>query len=76
MNCLRCDTVMQDCGQQEFQLGKQSFLFGDLSNLLSGSFLAQLYVCPKCGKIEFFRANDNDTLSFSERLKRDNSEDK
>ncbi len=67
---------MQDLGQQEFQLGKQSFFFGDLGNILAGSFVVQLYICPKCGKIEFFRADDDNTLSFSEKLKRDNSEDK
>lgn len=76
MNCLRCDTAMQDLGLQEFQLGSHSLLFGDLGNILAGSFTAQLYVCPKCGKIEFFRVNDDNTLSFSEKLKRDNSEDK
>lgn len=76
MNCLRCDTIMQDLGQREFQLGSHSLLFGDLGNILAGSFVTQLYVCPKCGKIEFFHVNDDNTLSFSEKLKRDNSEDK
>lgn len=77
MKCLRCNIPMQDGGEIELQLGRHSFLFGDLDNLLSGSLSAQLYICPQCGKMELFNPNNCDTLSFSERLKRDNNlEDK
>ena len=50
---------MDYLGNEEIQLGHHSFLFGDLSNLLSGSLNADIYVCPQCGKLELFYGEDN-----------------
>ena len=54
MKCLRCGEEMKSMGEEELQLGHQSLLFGDLSNLLSGSLDAEIFVCPNCKKLELF----------------------
>ena len=54
MQCLRCGEEMKHLSDEEIQLGRHSLIFGDLSNLLSGSLIVRVYVCPKCKKIEFF----------------------
>lgn len=54
MKCLRCGEEMKSLGEQELQLGHHSFFFGDLSNLLSGSLDAEVFVCPSCKKLELF----------------------
>ena len=65
-NCLRCGTPMHFAGQHRLQLGKTSWLLGDLPNLVAGALDESIMVCPACGKLEFYRA---DAPSLSERLK-------
>ena len=57
MKCLRCDVEMKFTGTDKIQLGKTGWLTGDVSNLLSGALEVGIYVCPDCGKIEFFHSN-------------------
>lgn len=55
MQCLRCGTELKVLAdEEEIQLGHHSFLFGDLSNLLSGSLNVKIYICPNCKKLEFY----------------------
>ena len=37
-DCLRCGTAMQFVGQHKLQLGKTSWIFGDLPNLMAVSY--------------------------------------
>ncbi len=53
-DCLRCGTAMQFVGQHKLQLGKTSWLFGDLPNLMAGALDVSIMACPACGKLEFF----------------------
>ena len=50
---------MENIGNEEIQLGHESFLLGSLSNLLSGSINVDIYKCPECDKLEFFYGEDN-----------------
>ena len=52
---------MQYLSREKLQLGKTGWVLGDLPNLLSGALEVQIYVCPKCRKLEFFLA-DNETI--------------
>ena len=52
---------MQYLSREKLQLGKTGWVFGDLPNLLSGALEVQIFVCPKCRKLEFFLA-ENETL--------------
>ena len=61
MSCLRCGEEMQYLSREKLQLGKTGWVLGDLPNLLSGALEVQIYVCPKCRKLEFFLA-DNETI--------------
>lgn len=55
MPCLRCGKQMQFLKTEDVQLGRTSILFGDLGNLLAGSLEVEIYICPKCGKLEFYQ---------------------
>ena len=59
LKCLRCGAKMENIGNEEIQLGHESFLLGSLSNLLSGSINVDIYKCPECDKLEFFYGEDN-----------------
>ena len=48
-NCLRCGTPMHFAGQHRLQLGKTSWLLGDLPNLVAGALDVSIMVCPACG---------------------------
>ncbi len=52
--CLRCHTDMNFMGMEKIQLGQTGFLLGALPNLLAGALEVGMYVCPSCGKLEFF----------------------
>ncbi len=52
---------MQYLSREKIQLGKTGWVLGDLPNLLSGALEVQIYVCPKCRKLEFFLA-ENETI--------------
>ena len=52
---------MQYLSREKLQLGKTGWVLGDLPNLLSGALEVQIFVCPKCRKLEFFLA-ENETL--------------
>lgn len=55
--CLRCGCQMHLIRQENLQLGKTSWVFGDLDNLLAGAIAVDILCCPECGKMEFFRSN-------------------
>ena len=60
MSCLRCGEEMQYLSREKLQLGKTGWVLGDLPNLLSGALEVQIYVCPKCRKLEFFLAENEE----------------
>lgn len=49
---------MQYLSREKLQLGKTGWVLGDLPNLLSGALEVQIFVCPKCRKLEFFLAEN------------------
>ena len=55
--CLRCHREMSLIRQEHLQLGKTSWIFGDLDNLFAGGLAVDILCCPECGKLEFFRCN-------------------
>lgn len=57
--CLRCGARMRFLGRERIQLGQTSWLLGDLPNLIAGAMVAEIFSCPKCGKIELFQAEDS-----------------
>lgn len=56
MECLRCDSKMKFLKSEKIQLGQAGWFLGDLPHLISGGMEVDIYVCPACGKIEFFQS--------------------
>lgn len=53
--CANCDREMEFLGEEQLQLGQTGIVFGHLSNLLAGSLDVEIWECPACGKLEFYR---------------------
>ncbi len=60
LTCLRCQMPMSHLRDEKLQLGQTGWLLGDLPNLVAGAMEVSIYLCPNCGKIEFFRQEDAD----------------
>jgi len=56
--CKTCGVEMQFAGENAFRTGGTSggwkFLFGGWAELDENVMPLLLYVCPKCGKVEFY----------------------
>lgn len=58
-------TVQCSCGREmaflkreKIQLGQTGFFAGDWPNIMAGALETEIYCCPRCGKIEFYRPDD------------------
>lgn len=58
IKCLRCQVDMVYSGKYEFHEGMNTGLFGNLFELFQNREAFDLYVCPQCGKVEFFIPQD------------------
>jgi hypothetical protein len=56
LSCLRCSASMSLLGRKRFHEGSQAlpFLIGNLGELFVHRQSFEVYVCPSCGKAEFF----------------------
>ena len=54
IDCLRCQVKMAYSGKYEFHEGMNTGVLGNLFELFQNREAFGLYVCPKCGKVEFF----------------------
>ena len=59
IDCIRCKIPMKFTGNYEFHEGNKLGLFGNLFELFVNSESFDLYLCPKCGKVEFFTPLNN-----------------
>jgi len=57
LSCLRCKTSMKFIRQEKIQLGQTGLFLGDWPNIMAGALAVEIWLCPKCGKIEFFHPN-------------------
>lgn len=53
MKCLRCESEMVLKCTEKIQLGEAG-LFGNWNNVFAGALEVEIYICDKCGKVEFF----------------------
>ena len=55
IDCLRCEGVqMVHGGIYRFHEGTNYGIFGNLLEMFNNKESFDLYICPKCGKVEFF----------------------
>lgn len=52
--CPRCTQDLQYVGRREFHEGTNWGFFGGLGELFVERSHFDLYVCPRCGRVEFF----------------------
>lgn len=62
INCLRCKTPMDFASREKIQLGQTSWVLKDLPNLFAGAMEVNIYICPKCKKIELFSSDENEDV--------------
>lgn len=58
--CTGCGGNLEFLGERQIQLGQVGFMLGHLSNLMAGALDVELWECPDCGKIEFYRQGSSD----------------
>lgn len=54
LDCLRCRTPLQYMGTKKFHEGTRWSVFGDLAELFENREQYDVYMCPRCGKVEMF----------------------
>lgn len=54
INCLRCDIKTIFSGNFKFHEGPKTGILGNVFELFVNRESFDLYICPKCGKVEFF----------------------
>ena len=65
IKCLRCGEPLHFLSHERLQLGKTGWVLGDLPNLLAGALTVDIYVCPKCRKLEFYAAEGEEQKDAS-----------
>lgn len=60
IDCLRCKIPLLYSGQYKFHEGAKSGVFGNIFEIFVNREKFDLYICSKCGKVEFYSpANDS-----------------
>lgn len=54
INCLRCDIKLVYSGNYKFHEGAKFGVFGNLLEVFVNRESFDIYICPKCGKTEFY----------------------
>lgn len=54
LDCLRCGIPMVYSGKYKFHEGARVGLLGNIFEIFLNRESFDLYLCPKCGKVEFF----------------------
>lgn len=54
MSCPRCNTELEYVGTRKFHEGTRWGFFGELGELFVNREHFDVYVCPRCGRVELF----------------------
>jgi predicted RNA-binding Zn-ribbon protein involved in translation (DUF1610 family) len=56
MTCARCNRELQYAGTKRFHEGSRGwgFFLGDMGELFTNRESFDVYVCPRCGRVELF----------------------
>lgn len=69
--CLRCEGKMESIGVEKIQLGQTGWL-SNVSNLLAGALEVEIFICNKCGKIEFFQEYSSEVREGTDKIEQVN----
>ena len=56
LRCPRCPSDLRFVGTKKFHEGTHWGVLGDLGELITNRESFDVYVCPRCGRVEFFMA--------------------
>ena len=54
IDCLRCKVPLTYSGNFKFHEGTRLGIFGNIFEAFTNRESFDLFICPKCGKVEFF----------------------
>jgi predicted RNA-binding Zn-ribbon protein involved in translation (DUF1610 family) len=54
MECARCGSSLECCGTKRFHEGTQWGFLGDIGELFENKEHFDVYMCPRCGRVELF----------------------
>jgi uncharacterized protein YbaR (Trm112 family) len=54
MTCPRCEAALEYVGTKKFHEGARYGVLGDLGELFVNKERFDVYVCPRCGRVELF----------------------
>lgn len=54
IECPRCLTTLEYMGTKKFHEGTRWSVFGELAELFVNREHFDVYMCPRCGRVEFF----------------------
>jgi hypothetical protein len=56
MRCARCETTLEFVGTKKFHEGTRTLglFFGEIGELFQHREHFDVYVCPRCGRVELF----------------------
>lgn len=64
IDCLRCQVGLLFSGKYKFHEGTKMGILGNIFELFVNREEFDLYICPKCGKVEFYAPLDNSEYKF------------
>ncbi|KJF44597.1 hypothetical protein [Draconibacterium sediminis] len=64
IDCLRCHVLMLYSGEYKFHEGPKIGVLGNIFEAFVNRESFDLYMCPKCGKVEFFAPLQNSEYKF------------
>ncbi len=56
-HCCSCGEALHFLKREYLQLGQAGWLLGSLPNLAAGGLDVEIWCCPACGKLEFYRGD-------------------
>jgi hypothetical protein len=62
LQCLRCKSALQFLGEKSFHEGSRWGALGDIGELFVNKESFDVYVCARCGRVEFFVTGIGDNL--------------
>ena len=63
-DCLRCGVQLVFAGEYKFHEGPKLGIMGNIFEAFVNREAFDLYICPKCGKVEFFAPLNNGEYKF------------
>jgi len=56
-NCVQCQTLLEYLGLRRLHEGPRLGAIGDFGELLESTLAVEVYLCPRCHRLEFFYFN-------------------